>query len=230
MTQEKLIVHWKLFVKDLFLGTFTRVVICGFTGFGFGSIFLGLFKNNKLEPLDLNIWLEWPILSMFIFWFLGWGTFHGLGGAIVYTLQKKISEMVSGIQGLFDLLSKQALGSISKIHRVFTKDEIAEKFDSFGKDFQANLKLKGVGGWLSSFFFTFILRTLKFMFLDEIAETLLKKPGDKITSADIESAIRRVGVDTLISPIVDQFILLHCLNFVLMALSFSLPFFIFWLI
>ena len=77
--------------------------------------------------------------------------------------------------------------------------------------------------------FGFILKGLCFMFLDEIAVTLSSKPKNKITASDIESAARRVGVNTLLSPITDQFFLIYILIFVLMIFSLGFPFFIFWI-
>ena len=228
MTQEELIIHWKNFFKDLFLGTFTRAVSSGLLGFGLGAAFLGLFKGYFLDQIEISVWLEVPILGLAMVWYLAWGLFHSLGGATIYTIQRKVSETIGGLQSLLDLLSRQALGSIPKVHRVFTKTEISEKFEGFGKQFQANLKLKGLTGWIVSFFFGLILKVLRFMFLDEVAETVLNKPGNEITSSDIESVVRRIGVEALLSPIVDQFILIHILNFALMILTLGMPFFIFW--
>ena len=99
-----------------------------------------------------------------------------------------------------------------------------------GQQFQAELKLKGFSGWIASLLFNFILKGLKFMFLDDIAAELLNRPGNKITSSDIESVVRRVGVDALISPVMDQFLLINFINLTLMALTLGCPFLLFWLL
>ena len=66
-------------------------------------------------------------------------------------------------------------------------------------------------------------------FLDDIAVDLLNRPGNQITSSDIESVVRHVGVKALISPIMDQFLLINLINLALMAFTLGFPFFLFWL-
>ena len=230
MKQEELIIYWNFFLKDLFLGTFLRVVAMSFLGLALGFAFFAALNGYAIQPREFGKWLEWLILIPGFFWYTAWGIFHGVGSAITYTTQRKLEETVRGLQGLLDLLSRQVLGSISTAHKTFTKEEIAEKFDSLGREFQNNLRLKGLGGWIASILFGIILKGLRFLFLDEIADNLLNKPGNEITTSDIESAIRRVGVNTLLSPIIDQLILIYFLIFVLMVLSWGFPFFLFWII
>ena len=67
-----------------------------------------------------------------------------------------------------------------------------------------------------------ILKIIKFFFLDNVVEELSKKEGD-ITSSDIEHAVRRVGVEMITEPIIEKFLYLQILNFILFALSFGVP-------
>ena len=107
---------------------------------------------------------------------------------------------------------------------------MARQFDNIGYDFQNKLRLKGITGWISSIIFWVILKAMKILFLDNVAEELSRKPSDQITSSDIEHAVRRVGVEIILSPITDSLVLLQILNGVLMLLIFSIPFAIFWFI
>ncbi len=77
--------------------------------------------------------------------------------------------------------------------------------------------------------FRVILKILKFLFLDDIVEEIRKKPGDEVTQADVESAVRRVGVEFMLSAIHDNILLLHIVNVVLLMLTFALPFSFFWM-
>jgi len=56
----------------------------------------------------------------------------------------------------------------------------------------------------------------------EFVQELSKKESD-ITSSDIEHAVRRVGVEIVIAPILEKFIYLQVLNFILFILSFAVP-------
>ena len=61
-------------------------------------------------------------------------------------------------------------------------------------------------------------------------EELQKKDAEKITSADIEHAVRRVGTEVIIAPITDNLFLLQVFNITVGLLLFSLPFSLLWLI
>ena len=67
-----------------------------------------------------------------------------------------------------------------------------------------------------------ILKIIKFFFLDNVVEELSKKEGD-ITSSDIEHAVRRVGVEMITEPIIEKFLYLQIINFILFTLSFAVP-------
>ena len=82
---------------------------------------------------------------------------------------------------------------------------------------------------MSCIIFGIILKVLKFIFLDDVVEELQKKKSDQLGKADIESAVRRVGVEFAVSAIKDNLIILHVLNIILLTLTFSVPFAIFWL-
>tara|TARA_B100000686_G_C16609251_1_gene872904 strand:- start:344 stop:1036 length:693 start_codon:yes stop_codon:yes gene_type:complete len=224
MTQEELIIYWKNFFKDLFLGTFSRAVLWCSLSILLSIGLFSLFKAFILDSINIGMWIEWLFLGLAAFWYFSWGVFHGLSGAIIHTIHKKISETIGGLQGLLDLLSKQVFMSTSKVQRVFTKEEISEKFNSFGNKFLNELKLKSPAGWAASFFFKLILKVLRLMFLDDVTKTLLQKPGHQILPSDIESAVRRVSIDAMLTPIIEQFMLVHFLNFALMVVSFGLPF------
>ena len=104
------------------------------------------------------------------------------------------------------------------------------QFDNIGKDFQQKLRLKGIIGLVSSLFFWVLLKALKILFLDSVAEELLKNPSDQLSSSDIEHAVRRVWVEIILAPITDSLFLFQIMNGVLIILSFIVPFGIFWLL
>ena len=164
MKQEELIIYWKKFFKDLFFGTFVRVVALSFLGVALGFAFFVTMNSYVIQPREFSNWLEWLIIILGFFWYIGWGIFHGVGSAITYTTQRKLEETVEGLQELLDFLSRQALVSMSKAHKTFTKEEISKKFDSLGHEFQNNLRLKGLGGWMASILFGIILKGLRFLF------------------------------------------------------------------
>ena len=63
-----------------------------------------------------------------------------------------------------------------------------------------------------------------------MVEEIQKKSTDEITSTDIEHAVRRVGTETMISPITDNLFLIHILNITLGFLFFGLPFGLLWIL
>ena len=96
-------------------------------------------------------------------------------------------------------------------------------FDGIGKNFLEQLKLKrGVTAFLSRILFGTILKVIKFFFLDNVVEELSKKDSD-ITSSDIEHAVRRVGVEMVTAPILEKFLYLQIINFILFILIFGVP-------
>ena len=109
--------------------------------------------------------------------------------------------------------------------------ELAQKYDQIGNELRQKLKQRGgLTGFISGIMFGVILKALRFFFLDDVVEELQKKDTEKITSADIEHAVRRVGTEVIIAPITDNLFLLQVFNITVGLLLFSLPFSLLWLI
>lgn len=229
MDKQDLITYWRRFFSDLLVGTLKRAALFSFLGLMLGILTTFILKGIFLDAGELMDWLRWAILLSAFLWYGVFGTFHGLAASFIATADRKLREMVQGLHGLFDLLSRGVLQNIPQFDRTFSKEEMARKFDDMGEKFSQDLRLRGgVAGFLASMIFALILKTLKFLFLDEVAEELSKKPGRKLISSDIESAVRRVGVERILSPIADYFLLIQVLNFALMIVIFGFPFFLFW--
>ena len=156
-------------------------------------------------------------------WYTGFGAIFGLIACIIQTSSKKITEALVGLHDLLDLLTHGMVGKIPRFNKNIPRNQLEDTFDGIGENFLEQLRLKqGVTAFLSRILFGTILKAIKFFFLDNVVEELSKKEGD-ITSSDIEHAVRRVGVEIVIAPIVEKFIYLQILNFILFALSFFIP-------
>jgi hypothetical protein len=230
MDKQALITYWKKFFADLFVGSIIRLTL--YSGFGciagFFSTFL--FKSISLSSLDISDWLVWIYLGLVLIWNICFGIFHGFIGATIQTISQKLHEVTAGLQDLLDMLSKEVLTKLNSLNKTYQKEEAARIFSQMGDNFLKNLELKGgVQGILGSLFFGFIIKVLRFLFLNEISDRLLAKPGNEATTSDIESAVRRVGVNKMLEPIGDNLALAQVANVVLFILSFGFPFFIIWI-
>ena len=96
--------------------------------------------------------------------------------------EKKFIEAVHGLHDLLDLFTREVITRIPKFNKTTPREEMERQFDNIGKDFQNKLRLKGITGWISSIVFWVILKALKILFLDSVAEELLKNPSGEITS------------------------------------------------
>jgi len=230
MEKTKILQFWRHFFTDLFLGTFKKLFLFSLAGLIVGVMTLLAFKWIVLAQLDWETWATTLVLLSVFLWFGGFGILHAEIFAVVQIVEKKFTEAVLGLHGLLDFFTREVISRIPRFNKNISKEEMARQFDNIGKDFQNKLRLKGITGWISSVLFGIILKALKFFFLDNVAEELSKKPSDQITSSDIEHAVRRVGVEIILSPITDNLILLQILNGVLMLLIFSIPFALFWFI
>ena len=180
--------------------------------------------------LELGGWFQGVLLFMVFIWYGVFGTFHGLAASFISTINRKFSEAVGGLHDLFDLLSRDVLRNIPKLNQTMSKEKMAQKFDDFGQTFLRNLRLrKGIISWLAGIGFGAILKIFKILFLNNVAEELARKPGQEITPTDIESAVRRVGVETILTPVTDYLLLMHVINLALIVISFGVPFLLFWI-
>jgi len=228
MEKNKIFQFWRSFFADLFLGTFKKLFLFSLAGSVVGLMTLLAFKWAVLADLDWETWAKTLVLLSGLLWFGGFGVLHAWIFAVAKVMGKKFSEAVHGLHDLLDLFTREVIARIPKFNKSTPKEEMERQFDNIGKDFQNKLRLKGVTGWVSSIFFWIILKALKFLFLDSVAQELLKNPSDQITSSDIEHAVRRVGVEIILEPITDTLVLLQIGNGILMLLIFSIPFAIFW--
>ena len=229
MDKKQVINYWQDFFADLFVGTFKNLFLLTFAGFSLGVLTTYLLKEISVQPEEWQAWLEVTVLLAALAWYGAFGVLHGVAASLFRTIGKKLKEMVSGLHDLLDILVSGVLSNYPKFNKNIPKEELAAKFDQLGKKFLEDLKIKGgVINLLKGLVFRVILKALKFLFLDDIVEELNKKPNDQLSRADIESAVRRVGVEFVISTITDNILLLHILNGFLLALTFGLPFFLFW--
>jgi len=230
MEKPQIFQYWRKFFADLFLGTFKKLFLFSLAGFAVGLMTLLAHKWIVLADLEWEDWIKTLILLSGILWYGGFGVLHAWIFAVAQVMEKKFIEAVHGLHDLLDLFTREVIARIPKFNKSTPREEMERQFDNIGKDFQNKLRLKGITGWISSIIFWIILKALKILFLDSVAEELLKNPSNQITSSDIEHAVRRVGVEIILAPITDTLVLLQIGNAILMLLTFSIPFAIFWLI
>jgi len=230
MEKPQIFQYWRKFFADLFLGSFKKIFLFSLAGLLIGLLTLLILKGVVLADLDWEGWQKTLVLISSLLWFCGFGVLHAWVFAIAQIMEKKFIEAVLGLHDLLDLFTREVIAKIPKFNKSTPREEMERQFDNIGKDFQNKLRLKGITGWVSNIIFWIILKALKILFLDSVAEELLKNPSDQITSSDIEHAVRRVGVEIILAPITDTLVLLQIANGILMLLIFSIPFVIFWLI
>ena len=221
--------YWRKFFADLLIGTFVNLFLFGVIGFVVGMISTYGLKEIFIWETDWSGWLQWLMLISALLWYGLWGPIHGVIASIIQTASRKFRQMVGGLHDLMDILVSGVLSNYPDVNKSIPREELARKFDEIGKKFMDDLKLKGGPiNWMKGLFFRVILKILKFIFLDDVMEELNKKNKDHLDRADIESAVRRVGVEFIISTLTDQMFILQCLNVLALALTFGLPFFLFW--
>ena len=223
MSKEEIITYWRRFFTDLLVGTFKKLLLFGLTGFALGLIGLFIMDHFVMEELEWDTWIISTVLVFSFGWYTGFGVFYGLIACIIQTSSKKITEALAGLHDLLDLLTHGVVEKIPRFNKNIPRNQLEDTFDGIGKNFLEQLRLKrGVTAFLSRMIFGTILKIIKFFFLDNVVEELSKKEGD-ITSSDIEHAVRRVGVEMITEPIIEKFLYLQILNFILFALSFGVP-------
>ena len=223
MKKEKIINYWRSFFSDLLVGTFVRLFIFGAIGFSLGLVGLFIMDHFFMEALEWRPWIVSTILILSFGWYTAFGTIFGLIASIVQTSSKKITEALAGLHDLLDLITHGVVEKIPRFNKNIPRNQLEDTFNGIGNKFLAELKLKrGVTAFLSRILFGTILKIIKFFFLDNVVEELSKKEGD-ITSSDIEHAVRRVGVEMVTEPIIEKFLYLQILNFILFSLSFAVP-------
>jgi len=223
MKKEEIIKYWSKFFADLLVGTFIKLLLFGSIGFVLGLTGLFIMDHFVMEELEWSTWIVSTVLVLSFGWYTGFGVLYGLIACIIQTTSKKITEALVGLHDLLDLLTHGVVEKIPRFNKNIPRDQLEDTFDGIGKNFLEQLKLKrGVTAFLSRILFGTILKVIKFFFLDNVVEELSKKEG-AITSSDIEHAVRRVGVEIVIAPILEKFIYLQILNFILFILSFAVP-------
>jgi len=229
MEKEELILYWRKFFTDLFVGTFKRLFIFSFSGLGVAGLAFMIFdwQTASADPADWADWTSWILAGG---WFLFWGVLQSALSCAIYIVGRKFSEVSEGLHSLLDLLTRQVMEQFSKTNKVIPRPELEESFENFGRKFLESLKLKGgITPTIASVIFGFMIKALKFFFLDNVMEELSKKKSDEIKHSDIEHAVRRVSVDIAVSPIRDQLDFLQILNLILLLMLYSIPFGIAWL-
>ncbi len=224
MTREQIIQYWRTFFTDLLLGTAKNLFRFCSLGFILGLGVLWFWDARFLEPAHWNIILEWTAFLLGVAWYGILGPVHGAIACFLFVAGKKLSQMFLGLHDLLDLFSKEVFKKTPKFGKNIPKDELEKTFDEIGKGFLESLKLKkGVFFLVVRLVYGLILKALKFIFLNDVLAELQKKPGEEVTPSDVESAVRRVSVEILASPIHDYFLLTQILNIVLIICSFGFP-------
>ena len=196
-----------------------------------GTLAAWLFDNRVLDSVEWNVWLEGFLFTVVTAFYLGLGIFHSWAACIFLILEKKLRQALSGLQDLLDWLTREVIGRFPKFQKNIPKHELAEKYDLIGNELRQKLKQRGgLTGFFSSILFAVILKALRFFFLDEVMLELQRKEQKEITSADIEHAVRRVGTEVMIAPIIDNIFLLHIVNVFIGLFLSALPFGLLWLI
>jgi Na+/H+-dicarboxylate symporter len=176
-----------------------------------------------IDVLEWSTWIVSVVLVLSFGWYTGFGIIFGLIASIIQTTSKKITEALAGIHELFDLLTHGVVEKIPRFNKNIPRNQLEDTFDGIGKNFLEQLRLKqGITAFISRILFGTILKVIKFFFLDNVVEELSKKEGD-ITSSDIEHAVRRVGVEMVIEPILEKFLYLQILNIILFSICFGVP-------
>jgi hypothetical protein len=227
--KNQVLSYWQKFFAELLIGTFVNLFLFGVIGFVVGMIGLYALKEIYIWEADWSGWLQWGVLIISFLWYGLWGPVHGVIASIVETARGKFRQMVGGLHDLMDILVSGVLSHYPNVNKSIPRDELAQKFDEVGKKFLDELKLKGGPiNWMKGLFFRVVLKILKFIFLNDVMEELNKKGKDHLDRADIESAVRRVGVEFVISTLTDQMLILQGLNILALVVTFGLPFFLFW--
>jgi len=215
MKKEEIIKYWSKFFADLLVGTFIKLLLFGSIGFVLGLTGLFIMDHFVMEELEWSTWIVSTVLVLSFGWYTGFGVFYGLIACIIQTSSKKITEALAGLHDLLDLLTHGVVEKIPRFNKNIPRNQLEDTFDGIGKNFLEQLRLKrGVTAFLSRILFGTILKVIKFFFLDNVVEELSKKESD-ITSSDIEHAVRRVGVEMVTAPILEKFLYLQILNFIL---------------
>ena len=223
MSKEEVITYWRRFFTDLLVGTFKKLLLFGLIGFALGLIGLFIMDHFVMEELEWSTWIISTVLVLSFGWYTGFGILYSLIVCIIQISSKKITEALTGLHDLLDLLTHGVVEKIPRFNKNIPRSQLEDTFDGIGKNFLEQLRLKrGVTAFLSRMIFGTILKIIKFFFLDNVVEELSKKEED-ITSSDIEHAVRRVGVEMITEPIIEKFLYLQILNFILFALSFGVP-------
>ena len=210
MEKTNVIEFWKNFFTSLLTGAVLSLFLFSLGGFALGMTAV-YFLNHFF--MGTGAWWSWLGIPPVLMWYGIWGVFHGLVASVAFTTAGKLSEMIGGLQGLLDLLSVEVTGKFKKLEKNIPKEKLAQSFDQFGEKFLDDLRLKkGLLYIPTRLIYGVILKGLKFFFLNDIREELLKNKSPEITPADVESAVRRVGVELILSPILDNFILIQILN------------------
>lgn len=227
--KNQVLSYWRKFFAELLIGTFVNLLLFGVAGFVVGMIGIYSLKEIYIWEADWSGWLQWLVLITALLWYGLWGPIHGVLASIIETARGKFRQMVGGLHDLMDILVSGVLSNYPNVNKSIPREELARKFDEVGKKFLDDLKLKGGPiNWMKRLFFRVVLKILKFIFLDDVMEELNKKGKDHLDRADIESAVRRVGVEFVISTLTDQMLILQGLNILALIFTFGLPFFLFW--
>ncbi|MCF8720896.1 hypothetical protein [Nitrospina gracilis] len=225
MDRPQLVAYWRNFFSDLLVGTFKSLFLFSTAGLTLAALSGWGLDTWFLDPTGWNMAVQWLILILALVWLLPLGMFHGLVASALATVGKKLKEAVNGLHDLLDILVKGVFSHYPNLSKNISKQELGEKFDQIGHKFLEDLKLKGGPiSYIKGLIFRIILKALKFFFLDDVMEEIKKKPGEEVTRADIESAVRRVGVEFLLSTIHDNIMILQVANAIVMLLLFGLPF------
>ncbi len=231
MTDRTQVIHyWQKFFADLLIGTFVYLLLFSLGGVVVGLLATWWLNTGYIIPSVWSAWLDWLVFLLALGWQGLFGWVHGLIACTLWIAGKKLREALLGLHDLLDILATGVMASYPNLEKQIPKKELEEKFEKLGHKFLDDLKLKGGPiNFTKRMIFLVILKVLKFFFINDFLEEIRKKNKEQLSRADIESAVRRVGVDILLSPLTDYIFILHGVNGVALLATLGLPFFLFWI-
>ncbi len=228
--RTQVIQYWQKFFADLLIGTFVYLFLFSVGGVALGLLASYWLNGGYINPEIESTWLNWLTFVIAFGWQSIFGWAHGLIACTLWVAGKKLKEGLIGLHDLLDILTTGVMASYPHLDKNIPKKELEEKFEKLGHKFMDDLKLKGGPiNFTKRMIFLVILKVLKFFFINDFIDEIRKKDKDDLSRADIESAIRRVGVDILLSPLTDYLYILHGLNGAALLATVGLPFIFFWI-
>ena len=145
MDKEEIILFWRRFFTDLLFGTFFKLLLSGLIGFVLGMLGLYVMNHFFMDVPEWSRWFVWVVLLFSFGWYAGFGILYGLIASIIHTTSKKLTEALTGLHGLLDLLTHGVVEKIPQFSKNIPRNQLEDTFDGIGKNFLEQLRLKQRG-------------------------------------------------------------------------------------